>query len=213
MITSTGTNRDQPRGNGFFLANVLRSFSEQSESERPFVPLVGGPRLFVLFLYASVLVAASLEFFSDQRLWYGSWEVYNSFVFVVSGVFVFLGMFMLLTSVRTGEGNYSLPVPRLLLGTAGFVMFSLSGLALVVIQWKSFDERWAIPLSVTLLYGFLLVLLGGRGFAKDFLRRSWAAFASALSRVSGIFMDNLEVYAFKDEHVRELTPSCGGRSA
>ncbi len=173
MITSTGTNRDQPRGNGFFLANVLRSFSEQSESERPFVPLVGGPRLFVLFLYASVLVAASLEFFSDQRLWYGSWEVYNSFVFVVSGVFVFLGMFMLLTSVRTGEGNYSLPVPRLLLGTAGFVMFSLSGLALVVIQWKNFDERWAIPLSVTLLYGFLLVLLGGRGFAtREGLRLS-----------------------------------------
>ena len=173
MTVSTGTNRDQPRGNGFFLANVLRSFTEHSEADRPFVPLVGGPRLFILFLYASVLVAASLEFFTSQRLWYGSWEIYNSFVFVVSGVFVLLGMFMLLTATRTGEEDYSLPVPRLLLGAAGFVMFSLSGLSLVVIQWNDLNETWAIPLSVTLLYGFLLILLGGRGFAtKEGLRLS-----------------------------------------
>ena len=165
MTVGAGVSKNKARPEGFFLANILRSFGEQSEAERPFVPLVGGPRLFVLFLYASVLVAASLEFFTSQRIWYGSWEIYNTFVFVVTGVFVFLGMVMLLTARRTAPDDYSLPVPRLLLGTSGFVMFALSGLSLVVIQWSDFDEVWAIPLSVTLLYGFLLLLLGSRGFA------------------------------------------------
>ena len=138
-------------------ANVLRVFSEQSEAERPFVPMVGGQRLFMLLLYASVLVAASIEFFASQRTWYGSWWIYNAYVLVVTSVFVFLGMVMLITSARRGPDDYSLPIPRLLLATLGFVLLSLSGLALV--YWNKSLGAWAIPLSVALLYGFLMMVL------------------------------------------------------
>jgi len=151
--------------NGLSLSNMLRTFGEQSEAEQPFVPLVGGPRLFVLLLYGSVLIAVSLEFFASQRIWYGSWDVYNTYVFTVTGAFVFLGMVMLLSSNRNGPAEYRLPIPRPLLGALGFVMFSLSGLALV--YWNKSLEGWAILLSITLLYGFLLMLLGGRGFSMS----------------------------------------------
>jgi tetratricopeptide (TPR) repeat protein len=171
MVVESGSEKAEAPEDRFLISSVQRLLSEPSEADRPFLPLVGGPRLFVLLLYASVLVAASLEFFSSQRIWYGSWEVYNTYVFTVTGVFVFLGMIMLLMSKKNGTDGYGLPVPRLLLGTSGFVMFAFSGLALVVIQWRQFDEIWAIPLSITLLYGFLLMLLGGRGFnTHDSLR-------------------------------------------
>jgi tetratricopeptide (TPR) repeat protein len=148
--------------NSLSISNILRTFGEQSEAEKPFVPLVGGPRFFVLLLYASVLVAASLEFFASQRIWYGSWDVYNTYVFTVTGAFVLLGMVMLLSSKKNGEVEYKLPIPRSILGILGFAMFSLSGIALV--YWGKSLEGWAIILSITLLYGFLLMLLGGRGF-------------------------------------------------
>ncbi len=148
--------------NGFFVPDVLRSFREQSEAEKPFVPLVGGPRMFVLLLYASVLVAASIEFFASQSIWYGSWELYNTYVFTVTGAFVFMGMVMLLMSTKNGVDTYGLPIPRLLLGTFGFVAFSLSGLALV--YYGDDIGGMAVPLSVILLYGFLMMLLGTRGF-------------------------------------------------
>ncbi len=126
--------------------------------------MVGGTRLFVLLLYASVLVAASLEFFTSQRTWYGSWWIYNSYVLIVTGVFVFFGIVMLFTSTRRGTDDYSLPVPRLLLVTLGFVLLSLSGLALV--YWGKSLGAWAIPLSILLLYGFLFIVLGSRSISQ-----------------------------------------------
>lgn len=138
-------------------ANVLRSFDEESEADRPFVPMVGGPRLFVLLLYASVLVAVAIEFFASTRIWYGSWWIYNAYVLTVTGVFVFLGMIMLFSSTRRGPDEYGLPVPRLLLATLGFVLLSLSGVAMV--YWGRSLGAWAILLSVTLLYGFLMMVL------------------------------------------------------
>lgn len=162
MAIGKGSGERKGLLNGFSIADTLRSFTEPSEAEKPFVPLVGGPRLFVLLLYASVIVVASIEFFAGQAVWYGSWELYNTYVFTVTGAFVFMGMVMLLSSTRNGPDVYGLPVPRLLLGTAGFLAFSLSGLALV--YYGDDIGGWAVPLSVTLLYGFLMMLLSSRGF-------------------------------------------------
>ncbi len=160
---------DSSRGNDYSIATVLRTFSEPSEADRPFVPRVGGQRFFILLLYASVLVVASVEFFASQRLWYGSWDVYNSYVLVVTGVFVFLGMIMLLSSRQDAVDAYILPIPKLVLISIGFVMFSLSGLALI--YWNKSLEGWAVPLSIALIYGFLMMLIGGRGFdTKDTMR-------------------------------------------
>ena len=138
-------------------ANMIRSFDERSEADRPFVPMVGGPRLFVLLLYASVLVAVAIEFFASTRIWYGSWSIYNAYVLTVTGVFVFFGMIMLFSSTRRGPDEYGLPVPRLLLATLGFVLLSLSGVAMVF--WGKDLGAWAILLSMTLLYGFLMMVL------------------------------------------------------
>ena len=162
MAPAKESDSSTPSANGISISNMLRAFGEQSEAEKPFVPLVGGPRLFVLLLYGSVLVAASIEFFASQRIWYGNWDVYNAYVFIVSGVFIFFGMVMLLSSNRNGPVEFSLPIPRPVLGVVGFVVFCFSGLALA--YWNKSLGGWAIPLSISLLYGFLLMLLGGRGF-------------------------------------------------
>jgi hypothetical protein len=137
--------------------NMIRSFDERSEADKPFVPMVGGPRLFVLLLYASVLVAVAIEFFASMRIWYGSWSIYNAYVLVVTGVFVFFGIVMLFSSTRRGPDEYGLPIPRLLLATLGFVLLSLSGVAMV--YWGKDLGAWAILLSITLLYGFLMMVL------------------------------------------------------
>jgi tetratricopeptide (TPR) repeat protein len=169
MPGEDNSSSDSSRGNGYSISTVLRTFSEPSESDRPFVPKVGGQRFFILLLYASVLVVASIEFFASQRIWYGSWEIYNSYVLAVTAVFVFLGMVMLISAKRDATEVYSLPIPRVVLGSIGFVMFSLSGLALL--YWNKSLGGWAVALSITLIYGFLMTLIGGRGFdTKDTLR-------------------------------------------
>lgn len=155
-------NSKRSTANSFVLAQAFRPFREQSESESPFVPFVGGPRVFVLLLYASVIIATSIQYFVSQRVWFGSWELYNTYVFVVTGVFVFLGMMMLFIAQRELADEYSLRVPKQVLGVSGFVLLALSGLALV--YWGKSLGAWAIPLSIVLLYGFLMMLLGGRGF-------------------------------------------------
>ena len=155
-------NSQRSPANSFLLSNMLRPFREQSESELPFVPFVGGPRMFILLLYASVVVVTAIEYFVSPRLWPGTWEIYNSYVFVVTGVFVFLGMVMLLSTERETAEEYTLPVPRHILGGAGFAMLALCGLALV--YWGKDVGTWAIPLSIMLVYGFLMMLIGGRGF-------------------------------------------------
>jgi tetratricopeptide (TPR) repeat protein len=148
---------------------MFRTFSEPSEAARPFLPKVGGQRFFILLLYASVLVVASIEFFASQRIWYGSWDVYNSYVLTVTGVFVFLGMVMLFSAKQDAVGVYTLPIPRVVLGALGFVIFSLSGLSLL--YWNKSLEGWAVALSITLIYGFLMTLIAARGFdTKDTTR-------------------------------------------
>jgi len=161
--------RSSPTANGFSLSSILRPFGEQSESDRPFIPLVGGPRLFILLLYVSVLIAASIEFFAGKNIWYGSWELYNTYVFTVSGVFVLIGIVMLFTTKKMGPDDYDLPVPRPLMGMLGVIMFVASGLALVV--YGKDMGAWAVLLSVTLVYGFLMVLLTVKGMGMhDSLR-------------------------------------------
>ncbi len=169
MLSEDKSSSDSPHGNGYSIATMLRTFSEPSEADRPFVPKVGGQRFFILLLYASVLLVASIEFFASQRVWYGSWEIYNSYVFTVTSVFVLLGMIMLIFARRDSTDSYTLPIPRVVLASVGFVMFSLSGLALL--YWNKSLEGWAVALSITLIYGFLMTLIGGRGFDnKDTLR-------------------------------------------
>jgi tetratricopeptide (TPR) repeat protein len=141
---------------------MMRSFGEESEHGKPFLPLVGGPRLFILLLYASVIVVVSIQYFAGQDLWPGAWEMYNTYTLVVTGVFVFLGMLMLFSSESKVEGEYTLPVPRVAIASIGFAMLGLSGVAIV--YWGDDVGGWAIPLSIILVYGFLMMLLGGRGF-------------------------------------------------
>ncbi len=155
-------NSQRSSANSLLLSNMLRPFREQSESELPFVPFVGGPRMFILLLYASVIVVTAIEYFVSPRLWPGTWEIYNFYVFVVTGVFVFLGMVMLLSTERETSDEYTLPIPKHILGGAGFVLLALCGLALI--YWGKDIGAWAIPLSIMLVYGFLMMLIGGRGF-------------------------------------------------
>lgn len=169
MQGSRQGNSQRSSANSLLLSNMLRPFREQSESELPFVPFVGGPRMFILLLYASVVVVTAVEYFISPRLWPGTWEIYNSYVFVVTGVFVFLGMVMLLSTERETSDEYTLPIPKHVLGTAGFVLLAASGLALV--YWGKDIGAWAIPLSILLVYGFLMMLIGGRGFeTKESMR-------------------------------------------
>ena len=136
---------------------MVRSLGEQSELDRPFIPLVGGPRFYILLLYASVIVVASIEFFASQEYWAGNWELYNTYVFVVSGVFVFLGMVMLFSSRTISPEEYLLPLPRPVIGVLGFALLAISGIVLAV--FGKDVGAWAILLSVTLLYGLVLMML------------------------------------------------------
>ena len=143
---------------GFSLASIIRSMGEQSELDRPFIPLVGGARFYILLLYASVIVVASVEFFASQEYFAGNWELYNTYVFVVSGVFVFLGMVMLFSSKAIAPEEYILPIPRPVLGVVGFALLAISGIVLAI--YGKDLGGWAILLSVTLMYGLSLMMLG-----------------------------------------------------
>jgi len=157
MVGDKGnTSASAPEGSLF--SHLLRPMAEQSELDRPYVPIIAGPRLFILLLYASVLIVASIEFFVDMRIWYGSWDVYNTYLFIVSGLFVLLGMLMLFSSRRIAPDEYKLPLPRIWFWIAGLVMLAGGGLGLVV-GGKSL-EGWAIVLSVLLVYGFVLMVFG-----------------------------------------------------
>jgi tetratricopeptide (TPR) repeat protein len=169
LAEGEGKTPSSSTGNGFSLSSIIRPFGEQSESDRPFIPLVGGPRLFILLLYASVLIAASIEFFAGKNVWYGSWELYNTYVFTVSGVFVLIGIVMLFATKKLGPDDYDLPVPRPLMGMLGFIMLAASGITLVF--FGKDIGAWAILLSVTLVYGFLMILLSVKGMGQhDSLR-------------------------------------------
>jgi tetratricopeptide (TPR) repeat protein len=148
--------------NGFSLSSIVRSFGEQAEIDRPFIPLIGGPRVFILMLYASVLIAASIEFFLSQDIVIGGWDIYNSFVFAVTGVFVFIGMLLMFTTeaIRPDD-DYLLPLPRNVIGVIGFAMLAASGLTLAFLGRDI--GAWAILLSIALVYGLALMMLSTRG--------------------------------------------------
>jgi len=134
----------------------FRQFREQSEAERPFTPILGGPRLFILILYASVIVVAALQYFAGQDLWLGAWTIYNSYVFVVTGVFVFLGMVLLFSGKKLPDEETKLPVPKPYLAVTGLTLMVVDGLVLVAFG-KSI-EAWAVLASVLLVSGFVLVV-------------------------------------------------------
>jgi len=141
------------------LTNLLRPLSTHSESVRPFMPVLGGPRLYLLLLYAAVLIGSSVEFFMSQELFYGSWEVYNTYVFAVSGMFVLMGVIMLFltTGVATQSGP-RFPVPKVLLWYFGMILLIICGLGLAAAGPDI--GGWAVLLSVLLLFGFLMMIMG-----------------------------------------------------
>jgi tetratricopeptide (TPR) repeat protein len=143
----------------------FREFREQSEAERPFVPIMGGPRLFVLMLYASVVVVASLQYFAGERLWAGAWDIYNSYVFVVTGVFVFLGLILLFTGKRLPAEETKLPVSRTYLAILGLALLVIDGLVLVVLG-ESIGQL-AVPASILLMIGFVLLVFASEVIPKD----------------------------------------------
>jgi tetratricopeptide (TPR) repeat protein len=147
------------------LSSIVRSLGEQAEIDRPFIPLVGGPRVFILLLYASVIIAASIEFFLSQEIVVGGWHIYNSFVFTVSGIFVFIGLLMMFTTqAMRPDDDYLVPIPRNILGIVGLVTFAGSGLGLAI--GGSQLGAWAILLSVLLLYGMVIMMLSSRGIGN-----------------------------------------------
>jgi tetratricopeptide (TPR) repeat protein len=149
--------------------DMLRSLSTRSEAVKPFVPSIGGPRLYLLLLYASIVIGSSIDFFLGKEYWYGNWDVYNSYVFVVSGIFVLIGIYMLLTiKGAAAEDEFTLPFPltKQNLGLLGMLLFAGSALALVA--WGSAMGSWAAVPSILLVSGFILVVLGSKGISgKD----------------------------------------------
>lgn len=135
---------------------AFRRFGEQSEAERPFVPVLGGPRLFVLMLYASVIVVASLQYFAGEDFWPGAWNIYNAYVFVVTGVFVFLGMVLLFTSNKLPAEETRLPVPKFYLAALGLALTVFDGFVLVA--WGESIGGWAVLASVLLIAGFMMMV-------------------------------------------------------
>lgn len=148
---------------------MLRSLSTRSEAVKPFVPSIGGPRLYLLLLYASIVIGSSIDFFLGKEYWYGNWNVYNSYVFVVSGIFVLIGTYMLFTikGVAT-EDEFTLPLPltKQNLSLLGILLFAGSAIALVA--GGSAMGSWAALPSILLVSGFIFIVLGSKGISgKD----------------------------------------------
>ncbi len=150
---------------GVSLTHLLRPLASRSEAVRPFMPVLGGPRLYLLLLYAAVVIGSSVEFFMSQELWYGSWEVYNTYVFVVSGFFVLMGMAMLfMTTGDAPDDGFKLPVPKGLLWTLGLVLVLMMGVGLAGLG--SEVGGWTVLLSVVLLGGFVMMVMGMKSIAN-----------------------------------------------
>ena len=149
---------------GLSLSDLLRPLGERSEAVKPFVPTIGGPRLYLLMLYAAIVIGVSVEFFLSKDLWYGSWEVYNTYVLAVTGFFVTMGALMLLSvKGEADDAGYKLPLPRKMLGQIGFVLLLAGGIGLA--GFGSSVGGWAVLLSVLLLSGFILLVMGSKGIS------------------------------------------------
>lgn len=146
------------------LTHLLRPLGSQSESVRPFMPVLGGPRLYLLLLYAAAVIGSSVTFFMSQERWYGNWEVYNAYVLVVTGFFVLMGMAMLFTTKgRAAEGGFRLPLPKPVLWVFGFVLFVAMAIGLPTLGPDS--GGWAVLMSVLLLAGFVMIVTGMRSLS------------------------------------------------
>lgn len=147
------------------LEHLLRPLGSQSEAVRPFMPVLGGPRLYLLLLYAAVVIGSSVEFFMSQELWYGSWEVYNTYVFVVSGFFILMGLAMLfLTTGEAPDDGFKLPLPKDLLWMMGLILIVIMSVGLAALG--SGVGGWAVLLSVLLLAGFIMMVMGMKSIAN-----------------------------------------------
>ena len=147
------------------LTHLLRPLGSQSEAVRPFMPVLGGPRLYLLLLYAAVVIGSSVEFFMSQELWYGSWEVYNTYVFVVSGFFVLMGLAMLfLTTGDAPDDGFKLPLPKSLLWIMGLMLLVIMSIGLAGLG--SSIGGWSVLLSVLLLAGFIMMVMGMKSIAN-----------------------------------------------
>ncbi|MGD9963047.1 MAG: tetratricopeptide repeat protein [Thermoplasmata archaeon] len=157
-------------------ADLLRPLGSRSEAVRPFMPVLGGPRLYLLLMYAAIVIGASVEFFLSQELWYGSWEVYNTYVFVVSGFFVLMGVVMLyLTTGQASDDGVKLPFSKEFLFALGLILMAGAGLALA--GFGPEVGGWAVLLSVLVVSGFSLMVMGMKSISnKDSLWLSVFAF-------------------------------------
>ena len=162
----TGENDTQPEG--MALTKLLRPLSERRESVRPFVPWIGGPRMYLLMLYAAVVMGAGFEFFASWEVWSGNWEVYNTYLVIVSGAFLVFGTYLLfdLTSVIiSGKERPRLPLPGTVTGQIGLVVTVASIAALTMIS--SSDGAWAVLFSVLAVVGFMMLTMASKIVDKN----------------------------------------------
>ncbi|MDH3365950.1 MAG: tetratricopeptide repeat protein [Thermoplasmata archaeon] len=158
-VTSREKGEDPSEPEGMSLTKLLRPLSERRESVRPFVPWIGGPRLYLLLLYAAVVIGAGIEFFMSWETWQGNWEVYNSYLFVVSGAFLLFGAYLLFALRSTAEaktGLARLPLPRSILGQVGLLVTIASVASLALIAPS--EGGWAVLLSVLAVVGFIALV-------------------------------------------------------
>ena len=147
------------------LSELLRPLGSRSEAVRPFMPVLGGPRLYLLLLYAAVLIGACVEFFLSQELWYGSWEVYNTYVFVVAGFFILMGIMLLyLTTGKAFDDGVTLPLSKDFLWVLGLITIIASGAGLAGMGADS--GGWSVLLSVLVVSGFVLMVMGMKSISN-----------------------------------------------
>jgi tetratricopeptide (TPR) repeat protein len=160
-----GSDRGPTGPEDMTLTNLTRFLSDRSEATRPFVPWLGGPRLYLLLLYASVVIGVSAEFFLSQEIWYGGWEVYNTYVFAVTGVFVLVGLVMLFSVMPmagTDGDRRVFGLKKDMMSVLGFLVLAVSGMGLAAAG--SSVGGLAVLLSVLVVVGFVMMILGSRGF-------------------------------------------------
>ena len=162
-VRSDGKVEGSSEPEGMSLTKLLRPLSDRKESVRPFTPWIGGPRLYMLLLYAAVVIGSAIEFFMSQEIWYGNWEVYNTYVFAVSGIFLIFGI-LLLFNVRPvipdqGESTL-LPFPKSVLGQVGLILTLASFAGLVAIGPSM--GGWAVLLSMTIVAGFVMLVMASK---------------------------------------------------
>lgn len=162
-VTDEEKAENQPEHEGMSLTKLIRPLSERTESVQPFVPWIGGPRLYALVLYAAVIIGASVEFFASWETWYGNWEVYNTYLFAVSSIFLIFGLLMLFDvqrMVASKPGRIRLPLPRSIIGQIGLVL-TLASLVALAASGPSIGG-WAIVMSVLIVGGFAMMVIASK---------------------------------------------------